>query len=243
MIADYLRRGVAAGAVAGIAYGLYIVLVGNPLTEYAHDAGHGHDHGHEQATQAISETTAALVSAGSGLLWAIFLGGCFAAALYLFEPALPGSNALRPYVLAGAGFVTVSGVPWLALPPAAPGAEHLYGVQARLAAYLGLVALGAITVAATVAAYNRFAARNAGFGIAVAAAPLLTVAVVLTLAAPTVTTHPDLPADFVSAYRGLALLSQAVLWLLLAGAFDGLRRRAPIRSNDSTPINEGALAD
>lgn len=237
MIADYLRRGVAAGAIAGIAYGLYIVLVGNPLTEYVHDAGHGHDHGHghQHAAHAVSETTAALVSAGSGLLCAIFLGGCFAAALYLFEPAIPGSKAMQPYVLAGAGFLTVSGIPWFALPPAAPGAEHLYGVEARLAAYLGLVALGAITVAATVTAYNRLAARNAGLRIAVA--------VVLTLAAPTVTTHPDLSAALVSAYRDLAVLSQAVLWLLLAGAFDALRRRAPIRSDDPTRIREGALAD
>ncbi|MDR9430794.1 MAG: CbtA family protein, partial [Natronomonas sp.] len=69
MFARYLQRGVAAGVVAGIAYAAYMVFVGNPLSEYVHEAesGAGHDHGHAHAHEAgehaheagtvVSETT------------------------------------------------------------------------------------------------------------------------------------------------------------------------------------------
>ncbi len=246
MIQGYLERGVAAGLVAGLAYGIYMVFVGHPLSEYVHDAGHdhGHDHGgHDHASHAVSEATTAVVSAGSGVLWGIFLGGVLALALYLFEPALPGSKAVKPYVVAAAGFLTVSAVPWLVLPPAAPGAEHLYAIEPRLAIYLGLVLVGAATVAAAIAAYKRGARRGLGIGLVAGAAPVLAVAVTLPLATPTITTHPELSADLVAAYQGIAVLSQAALWLLIAGTFDGLRRRASIRENRSVPTEGETLAD
>ena len=250
MIQEYVERGVAAGLVGGLAYGLYMVLVGHPLSEYVHDAGHDHGHSHdggghahEHAGHAVSEATTALVSTGSGVLWGVFLGGLFALALYLLEPALPGSEAVKPYVLAGGGFVTVSAVPWLVLPPAAPGAEHLYAIEPRLAIYLGLVFVGAATVAAALAAYKRGARRSLGFGLAAGAVPILAVAAVLPLATPTITTHPELPADLVGAYQGLAVLSQATLWLLIAVTFDGLRRRMPIRDARSAGTERETLAD
>ena len=248
MIVEYLRRGVAAGAIAGIAYGLYMLLVGNPLSEYVHDAGHdhGHDHGHgehaHEAGGAVSETTTAVVSAGSGLLWAIFLGGVFAVALYLLEPAIPGSAGVKSYVLAGAGFLTVSGVPWLVLPPAAPGAEHAYAVEPRLGIYAGLAVVGAITAAIAVLAYRRGRHRHVGLGLAAGAAPILVVAAVLTLVSPTITTHPGLPGDLVAAYQGLVVVSQAALWLLIAGSFNALRRRESDARTESTRRTDDALA-
>ncbi|MFQ3285561.1 CbtA family protein [Natronomonas sp.] len=238
MIADYLRRGVAAGGVAGIAYGLYIALVGNPLSTYVEHAAHDHAHG---GGGLVSETTTAVVSAGSGLLWAILLGGIFAVALYLLEPALPGSDDVRSYVLAGAGFLTVSGVPWLALPPAAPGAVHQYPIGVRMQAYVGLVVLGAITAAATILAYKRGTRRHVGIGVIASVVPVLAVAAVLTIAAPTVTTYPEHPADLVAAYQGLTILTQAGLWLLVAGSFNALRRRGSDRGSDPTRASDDAL--
>lgn len=228
MIHEYLQRGVAAGLVAGLAYGLYMVFVANPLSGYVDGAGHdhGHDgaHAHEHAGDIVSEATAAVVSAGSGVLWAIFLGGVFAVALYVLEPALPGRGDAKAYVLAGAGFFSVSATPWLVLPPAAPGAEHLYGIDARLAMYLGLVVVGIGLSAAAIGAYKRFARTHVGLGILAGAVPVLAAAVVLPTSTPTIVTHPTLPGDLVAAYRGLAVLSQAALWLLLAGTFTRLRR-------------------
>ncbi|WP_339106452.1 CbtA family protein [Haloterrigena salinisoli] len=240
MLADYLQRGVLAGVVAGLAYGLYVAFVANPLTEYVHDAGHdhaghshdhaagGHGHGHAQegAEHVVSETTTALVSVGSGVLWAILLGGLFAVALYLFEPALPGRDGLESYVLAGAGFLTVSATPWLVVPPAAPGADHLYGVDARIGIYVGLVVLGAIVSAAAILAYGRTAPRHPALGVLAAAVPIAAVAIVLPLVTPTVVTQPDVAGELVTTYQALAALSQAAIWVLIAGTFNRLRRRA-----------------
>lgn len=247
MIAEYVERGVAAGTVVGIAYGLYMLLAANPLSEYVHDAGHDHGHeggyGHDHAEHVVSETTTAFVSAGSGLLWAIFLGGCFAVALYLFEPAVPGSEAIKPYVVAAAGFLAVSGIPWLVLPPAAPGAEHLYAVELRLVIYVGAVIVAIGTIATAVTVYDRFDSHHVALGLAGGSVPVLIVVTVLVVATPTITTHPDLAPDLVAAYQGLAVLSQATLWLLLAVAFDGIRRRAPINGDQARPEEPKALVN
>jgi hypothetical protein len=249
MIHEYFQRGVAAGLVAGLAYGLYMVLVGNPLTGYVegaaggHEGGHDHGHAHEYAGHAhehagglLSEATTAAISAGSGVLWAILLGGVFAVALYFVEPALPGRGDLRAFVLAGAGFFSVSVTPWLALPPAVPGAENLYGIDTRLVMYLALVAVGLAVSAAAILAYNRLSRRHVGFGIVAGAVPLLAAVVLIPALTPTIVTNPDLSADLVAAYRGLVVLSQAALWLLIAAAFTRFRRW---ESTDRTAARAG----
>lgn len=236
---EYLRRGVLAGAVAGLAYGLFLGFVANPLSEYVSRARHDHGHGHEHA-HAVSETTTAVVSVGSGVLWAIFLGGVFALALYVFEPALPGRGTVSAFVLAGAGFLTVSVTPWLVLPPAAPGAEQLYGVETRLAIYVGLVALGAVVSAAAIVAYTHAAPRHPALGVVAGGVPIVTVAIVLPWLTPTIVTHPGLPGDLVSAYRGMAVLSQAAIWATLAATVGWLQRRD--RAPETAGSNERLAA-
>lgn len=235
MLTTYLKRGVTAGVVAGIAYGVYMVLVGNPLTSYVDAVAHDSvgQTGPDHSVGVVSETTTAVVSAGSGILWAILLGGAFAVVLYFLEPALPGRQATKSYVLAGAGFLTVSGIPWLALPPAAPGARYAAGIDTRITLYLGFVLLGAVTAAVTVLAYKRVARRHLGVGIVAAVVPICVVGSILSIVVPTMTTHSTVPTDLAVAYRGLAIVSQAGVWLLIATAYNGLRRRASV---DDTSI-------
>ena len=241
MIHDYLQRGVAAGLVAGLAYGLYMLLVANPLSGYVEAVASGHDDGHVHAGYVVTETTTAAVSAASGVLWAVFLGGVFAVAFYFLEPALPGRSAVKAYILAGAGFLSISATPWLVLPPAAPGAVYHYPIDTRFAVYLGLVVAGIGLSAAAIAAYKRFAQRHVGLGILAGAAPILVTAAVLPAATPTVATHPTLPADLVATYRGLAVLSQAAVWLLIAGTFVRLRQWAD--ANRSTHTTKEAFSN
>ncbi len=93
MLVDYLERGVLAGVIAGLAYGLYMALVANPLLGYMETVAEGSEHGdhasagehahaagehaHEagEHAHAVSEATTAAVSIGSGVLWGILLGG------------------------------------------------------------------------------------------------------------------------------------------------------------------------
>ncbi len=239
MIADYLKQGVFAGFVAGLAYGIYMLLVGSPLSQYAHDAGHSHDHGHghghsHDSGHAVSELTTAVVSAGSGVLWAIFLGGLFGVVFYFLEPALPGRGGLKAAVLGAGGFLTVSVTPWLVLPPAAPGAEQLYTVELRLGVYTGLVMLGAFVSILAVSAYNRLEPRHRGLALITGLVPVVALVLVVPAITPTVVTHPELSNDLVTAYQSLALLSQAAIWLVVAGTFTWLHERSEVPASTAS---------
>ncbi|WP_226479729.1 CbtA family protein [Natrinema amylolyticum] len=248
MLVDYLERGVLAGAVAGIAYGAYMALVANPLIgymetlaeggehgghshagEHAHEAGE-HAHAAGEHAHAVSEATTAAVSVGSGVLWGILLGGAFALAFYFLEPALPGRGRVKPYVLAGAGFLTVSVAPWLVLPPATPGAEQAFDPTLRSAIYAGMMAVGAITAGASIYGYGRVSARSRPLGVVTAAVPIAVLVAITAVAAPMIVEVGAMPADLVTAFRGLTVLSQAALWTLVAGCFGWLQTRAGVRS-------------
>lgn len=209
---DHLKRGVAAGGLAGAAYGLLVWLALNPLI--AAIEGLAHDHGSH--AHAVSEATTAVVSAGGGVLWGVLLGAVFGVAYFLFEPAVPGGRA-RAYVLAGAGFFVVSGAPWLALPPVAPGAEHALGPEVRLVIYAGMMVLGALAAAGAVAAYNRTApVWDRGVRLAVAAIPLVALVGVAGLVPAS---GGGAPAHLVAAFRWLVVFGQIGLWGLIAVAF------------------------
>ncbi len=227
MIGNSFERGVAAGLVAGLAYGLFLALVGNPLVEHmehaAHD--HGHEHGH-----AVSELTTAVVSVGSGVLWGVLLGAAFGVAYYLFEPSLPGAGSTKAFVLAGAGFLTVSGLPWLALPPVAPGTEQALATDVRLAIYGGLMILGATIAALSIALYGRARAERGRFGAAALALVPFALCVIPVVLVPTnVVAAPDLAG----AFGWLVVLGQVALWTILAGVYARLDRRG-----DETPSLE-----
>lgn len=225
MIVDSLERGLIAGVVAGLAYGLFMALVGNPLVEYLEHLVHhdhaGHDHGH-----AVSEATTAVVSVGSGVLWGILLGAVFGVAYYLFEPSLPGTGSAKAYVLAGAGFLTVSGVPWLALPPVAPGTEQALATDTRLLVYGGLMALGATIATLSVLAYGRVRAEHGPIGgIAASTIPFALCTIPLFVVPTNTLAAPDLAGVFV----WLVVFSQAAVWAIIAGVYARLGRRAERR--------------
>ncbi|SDR36296.1 CbtA family protein [Natronobacterium texcoconense] len=245
MIYDYLKRGVAAGVLAGLAYGLYIALVANPLLEYIHDAGHGHDHSHghdhghgHDHSHAVSETTNAVVSVGSGILWGILLAGVFALAYYFLEPELPGRETATAAILGAAGFFSVSIVPWLVLPPAAPGGEATLGIDARLAIYTGLIGLGILVSGVAIVGYRRLAPAGRLKALAGASVPIVITVAGLSIAPPTIITQPDVADELVYAFQGSALLSQAALWALIAGGFVWFQNRAR-----ATPSSQSIDAD
>lgn len=245
MLVEYLERGVLAGALAGLVYGIYVAIVANPLVAYMNTLAHygdGHGHGHEHALEhatAVSETTTAIVSVGSGILWGIFLGGLFAIAFYVFEPALPGTGRVSAFVLAGAGFLTVSGTPWLVLPPATPGAEQAFGTNPRLAIYVGLMVLGAIVAAASIVAYNRTTERTANryYAVALAAVPVVATIAIVPVVTPTIVTAGEMPPNLVAAVQGLTALSQAGLWAIVASGFSWLDSR-PESTDGTIPLDD-----
>lgn len=228
MLVAHLTRGVKAGVVAGLVFGLFVAAVANPLVAYAAgtDAAveGGHDHaagghgGEDHGT--VPAAVTGLASVAAGALWAVLLGGLvFGAGYFLLEPALPGTGATRSYVLGGAGFLTVSGAPWLVLPPAPPGAEQSLPVGTRLALYAGMVLAGALACLLAGLVYDRL--RGRGRRVAVAAtgaAPALALLAVPAALAPTNAVEASLAPGLRAGLTGLAVFGQLLLWLALATA-------------------------
>lgn len=250
MLLDYLRRGVVAGVATGLVFGLFLALVATPLVGFAdgmaHDGAAG-DHAtgtaehhaaenHEADGQgdgsthhesAVPATVTDLVSVLSGVLWAVLLGGVvFGAGYYLLEPTIPGSEATRSYVLAAAGFLSVSGAPWLVLPPLPPGTEQAVGTDLRLALYGGMMLAGAVVSLLSFGLYDRLRAQRGPLLAGAASLPPLGLLGVPVLLAPTNAGATSLPASLSTGLTGTVVFGQALLWLLLAAAHTGLRRRA-----------------
>jgi predicted cobalt transporter CbtA len=254
MLRDYLRRGVKAGLVAGLVFGLFMAFVANPLVAYADgqnhaaDGEHGHagehDHGpgdghageagHHDA--AVSPAIDEAVSVLSGGLWAVLLGGVvFGVGFYLLEPLVPGTGATRSYLLGLAGFVTVSGAPWLVVPPVAPGAEQSLPTDARLSLYAGMIVAGAVVCLLSAVVYDRLRDANGRAVAAVVALLPFALLAVPTVLAPTNAVEGALSPALRSGLTGLFVFGQALVWLVLAGA------HAQFGPTDGTPAGRSTV--
>ncbi len=249
MLAATLTRGVKAGLVAGVVFALFVVLVANPLVVYAdglhhgdgetaqHDGGNHADGHHEGLVSMTLSSGVSVVSAG---LWAVLLGGVvFGVGYYFLEPSIPGTGATKSYVLAAAGFVTVSGAPWLVLPPAAPGVEQSLATTTRLLWYGGMMVAGALTCLLSGYAYTRLSqsrGRLVGVAGTLAAFGLLAVP---TLLAPASTVQGTLPAALQNGLTGLVVFGQILLWLALAATHAQLATHAAterVETDVDTPV-------
>lgn len=231
MLLDSLRRGVVSGSVAGVAYGALLALVINPLVTHVEHGGHDHGHGAEPV---VSEATTAAASVGGGVLWGVLLGAAFGVAFYLLEPSLPGAGSTRAYALAAAGFLTVSGVPWLALPPVAPGAEQALPTDVRTAVYAGAMALGAIVCALSIVGYRRVASDRGRSAAVVAAVAPFALCVIPLVVAPTNAVGGGPPAELATAFRWLTVFGQIAVWALIAATYGRLERRE--RNESNSPV-------
>ena len=233
MLRSYVERGVLAGTAGGLAFGLFVALVGNPLVGHVEKLARASEEGHHAADGLLSATVTNLVSVGGGILWGLLLGAVvFGVVYYFLEPAIPGEGAARRYVLAGAGFLTVSGAPWLVLPPQPAGVESALATETRIIWYGGMVVAGAVVCLLAGYTYRRLIRRGTRQPLAAlgALAPLALLALPVAIA-PTAATASGVPADVALAYRGVVVFGQAGLWFVLASAHAWLQRR----SDDETP--------
>ena len=245
MFRAYVERGLGAGAAGGLAFGLFVAVVGNPLVGHAEKLGHagtvGGAHGGESA---VPDAVANLVSVGGGILWGLFLGTVvFGVVYYFLEPAIPGTGATKRYVLAAAGFVTASGAPWLVLPPQPAGVEAALPTGTRILWYGGMVAAGAAVCLLAGYAYHRLVARGTGRPTAaLAALASLALLAVPAAVAPT-TTAGDLPAGMAAAYRGFVVFGQATLWFVLASVHAWLGTPQSSPGSPGRSVEEPVRAD
>ncbi|RXK51406.1 CbtA family protein [Halorientalis pallida] len=234
MLESYLVRGLKAGLVAGVALGLFVAVLANPMIaaaeglagdhggHHASDGSGGHHageggHGGQEASGVLGVVSAPLISVVGGVFWGLLLGVLtFGLAFYFLEPAIPGTGATKSAIAAAGGFVTVSGAPWLVLPPQPPGVEQALSTDARLALYAGLMLAG--LSACLLAGYVYTGLRDGGRGRALvgAAVPFCTL-VGLAFVLPANPATQSLPVAFVAAFRAQVVFGQAMVWTLLAG--------------------------
>ncbi len=228
-------RGVTAGAGAGLAYGLYVAVVATPLIGYAET----YESGGEPA--AVSDLVATLGSVLGGVLYGILLGTvAFGVAFYLLEPALPGTDRTKRYLVAAAGFLIVSGVPWLVLPPVPPGVDQSLPTTVRLVWYAGSMAIGALACGLAVRAYTRLEpAYGRGAALLGAGVGLVPVAVLLLMAPPNRTTGP-VPDVVATVFAVSTAVGQIGLWALLAIAHVWLTRRAVFADRATEPPSDAS---
>jgi hypothetical protein len=217
MFRSYVERGLAAGAVGGVAFGLFVAVLGTPLVEYAETVGHAAGTGDHGGESAVSETVTGLAGVGGGVLWGLLLGAVvFGAVYYLLEPAIPGAGATKRYVLAAAGFVTVSGAPWLALPPQPAGVDAALPADVRILWYGGMAVAGAAVCCVAGQTYTRLTARGVGRPATCLAALVPFAALAVPAAAAPATTTGAVPAGMTAVYQGVVVFGQVTLWFVLA---------------------------
>lgn len=243
MLTTYLKHGVLTGVIAGLVFGLLIAVVANPLVGFADEFGHGDDHtvgqhhehatgehheesGGEQHESIVSMTVTNGVSIISGVLWGVLLGGvAFGIVYYFLEPAIPGTGGTKSYFLAAAGFITVSGAPWLVLPPQPPGVEQALPAETRLVLYAGMMVAGALVCLLAGSVYGRLRDRHGRkTAAAVAILPFGLLAIPVALS-PVNAVESSLPSELATGLVGMSVFGQALLWLLLAGTHARLRHR------------------
>jgi predicted cobalt transporter CbtA len=247
MIISYVVRGVKAGLIAGIIFGLFMAIVANPLIAYADEMNHNaieseHSHeseSHDHTEAANSVITNKIVSILSAGLWGILLGGgVFGLAYYLIEPIIPGTGTVKSYLLAIGGFITVSGAPWLALPPTSPGVQQSIPSDTRTLIYVGMIVIGAGVCLLSGIIYRR-SESSIGQPIAtiIGLLPFGLLSFPLILF-PENTTQSTLPEDLQAGMIGIVVFSQLMLWITLATSHAWLQSNSAIKKQPAEASNQ-----
>lgn len=228
MFSEYTTRGVAAGLVAGIVFGAFVAVVGDPLVALAEELAHAHEHGHGHQEPALFTTAA---SVGGGIVWGLLGGLALGVGYYFLEPVLPGSPDAQSYLLAVSGFITASGAPWLVLPPRPAGVEQALQTDVRLFWYGMMMVAGAMACGLALLTYRH--AERTGTPTAVALFPfgLLLVPALLAPSNPVGATTEGL----VATYRGVVVMGQLLFWGVIANIHSWLCRRST-ESTDGRPV-------
>ncbi|GAA3121800.1 CbtA family protein [Streptomyces rectiviolaceus] len=234
-----LGRGLVAGGVAGLAAGLFSLLLAEPLMDRAIRAEEKRSVQHHEELFTRSAQHAGLVV--SAVVAGLAVGILFAVAYALVHRRDPGSAPWpRALAFAGAAFLAVSLVPGLRYPANPPGVGDPGTVGDRQAMWLAAMAIGVLGMFLTWQVYVRLAGRPVP--VRQIAAVLTTVAVLASLFL--LPDNPDpVPVDakLLWDFRVVSIASHALLWAVFAAVFGGLGLRA-VREGAARGAAGGASA-
>lgn len=236
-----LRRGLAAGGLAGLVAGLFSLLLAEPLMDRAirlEEARQEKAHPHETAAGTAVQHHEELFTRGTqhlglvvtAVVVGLALGALFAVAYALIHRRTDPTAEPWPRALAfaAAGFVGLSLLPGLRYPANPPGVGDAGTVGDRQLLWLAAVVIGALGTLLASRLYVRLADRGAPVRqLTVALTVVATLAVLFAL--------PDNPdpvpvaATLLWDFRVLSLASHALMWATLGGVFGALGLRATRR--------------
>jgi predicted cobalt transporter CbtA len=248
MLMDYMRRGLKAGLVGGIVYGVFVALIGNPFISFIETIGghHGSSHAHAHThAPVVSGAVTNVVSIGGGIALGLLFGAVvFGGVYYFLEPELPGRADTRSYLLGGAGFVTVSGAPWMLFPPQLPGVEQALPVDVRIAWYAIMMGVGAIACGLSGYAYGQLRTQRQIVALAGGAVPLFLIPVVALLGATSLGVQAGIwmtgAGALVRSFQAIVAFGQIGLWMVIAGVHAWLIRRERVEQQEQRkqPLSE-----
>ncbi|MFG3497313.1 CbtA family protein [Streptomyces sp. NPDC047928] len=228
-----LVRGMLAGAAAGVVAAAVAYLVGIPSVDaaiaYETAQAQAHGHGHESGAEPFSRLQQSTAGLATGVVVVgVALGG-IAALAFCFALGRIGRVRGRATaaLVAGAGFVTVSLVPFLKYPANPPATSDPGTLDQRTTLFFLMIALTVLLGVGAVVTGRRLAARLGTWN----ASTLAGVAFVAVVAAamvflPTVNETPkDFPATVLWEFRTAAIGVQAVLWAAFGLLFGHLAER------------------
>ncbi|WP_019145820.1 CbtA family protein [Aeromicrobium massiliense] len=266
----FLVHGLLAGLVAGLAAFLVAYVVAEPQVDaaialeeagsaepaehshaegtaaHAHEHDHGEEAGHSHGEGAeVSRSTQSTwgLATGTLLLGSVLGGGtALGAAFALGRLGGLGARASTA-VVALAGFVATSLVPFLKYPPTPPAVGDGETIGERTALYFGFWAISLVAGVAAVVLGRRLLEPFGGLGAVVAAtAAYLVVVVGIGTALPTVNELGDFPADVLWYFRRESLLTVAALWAVLGVVLTALVGRDADRVVVAQQRREAAAA-
>lgn len=237
MFTQYVVRGIKAGIIAGVLFGVFVAIVTNPLIGYAetfesNDSGTG---------PVIDSSIAKITSIVGGVVFGVLLGGIvFGGAFYFLEPAIPGTGWMQSYVLAAAGFITVSGAPWLVFPPQPPGVTQTLPPGVRITWYLVMMVTGAMACGLSGAMYTHLRGRYSRSSAVLGALVPFALVVVVAVLSPANTTGGPLPDSIATVFLVTTVGGQIGLWFVLASVHAWFHSRPRTGTNGQTSGEETA---
>ncbi|MEU6678339.1 CbtA family protein [Streptomyces sp. NPDC046925] len=241
-----LGRGVVAGGTAGLAAGLFSLLLAEPLMDRAiraeekRSAGEharGAQHHEELFTRSTQHAGLVIAAVVAGLAVGVLFAVAYALAHRRDPHAAPWPRALA---FAGAAFVAVSLLPGLRYPANPPGVGDSGTVGERQTLWLASVAIGVLGMILVRQVYVHLSARAVPVRQIAAALTGVAVLAVLFL----LPDNPDpvpVDAELLWDFRVLSIASHALLWAVLAAVFGGLGLRA-VRDGAARGGTAGAKA-
>lgn len=235
MFTQYVVRGMKAGIIAGVLFGVFVAFVTNPLIGYAETF----ESSDTETNSVVDSTLGKLTSIVGGVFFGVLLGGIvFGAAFYFLEPVIPGTGWLQSYVLAAAGFITVSGAPWLGFPPQPPGMTQPLPTGVRMTWYLLIMVAGAMACGLSGAIYNRFHVQYSRIAAGLGALVPSSLVVVVAALSPANPTAGPLPDSLATMFLVTTIGGQIGLWFVLASVHAWFHSRRSAATNGRTQVEE-----